>query len=191
MTIMRFLMAGEVNYRGDNKDLRAELFPGYQLFMSEANLRGVLDDMQLPKAIGGADPITLSEVNELAENVYNWDVDGRAVEQTAVSLAGVDSVCVAFLLQKWNEQLHKRLLRKYDTEHGAAVATNFGYDMGSYLGDFPLYGTGKTGPYAVGAGGFLDNREYLYTSDRLKGQVIDISNEIDLRIPPQAYRAAF
>lgn len=185
---MRFLMAGEVNYRGDNKDLRAELFPGYQLFLSEANLKSVVANMQLPKTTGGADVFTLSEIMEVAEEIYNWDLDGRAVEQSAVSLAGVDSVCVTSLLQKWNGQLHKRLLRKYDTDHGPAVAYNFGYDMGSYLGDFPGYGTGKAGPYAVGAGGFLDDREYLYTSDRLKGHPIDISHAIDLRIPPQAYR---
>jgi len=185
---MRFLMAGEVNYRGGNKDLRAECFPGYQLFMSEANLKGLVADMNLPRTVGGGDPFTLSEIMELAEEVYNWDVDGRAVECSAVSLAGVDPVCVTALLQKWNQQLHKKLLRKYDTDYGAAVSYNFGYDMGSYLGDFPGYGTGKTGPYAVGAGGFLDDREYLYTSNRLKGHPIDISHEIDLRIPPQTYR---
>ena len=185
---MRFLMAGEVNYRGDNRDLRASLFPGYNFFVSESNLRAVLAACQLPKAVGGGDAITLSEVNEIAEEVYQWDVDGRAVEQTATTLAGVDPVCVNALLLKWNQQLHKRLLRKYDTEFGPAVSYNFGYDKGSELGDFPLYGTGKVGPYAVGAGGFLDDREYLYTSDRLKGRPIDISHEIDLRIPTQAYR---
>ena len=182
-------MAGEVNYRGDNKDLRAECFPGYQLFMSESNLKGVVQNMQLPKTVGGGDPFALSEVMELAEQVYDWDIDGRAVERTAVSLAGVDPVCITALLEKWNQQLTKKLARKHDTDFGPAVQYSFGYDMGSYLGDFPGYGTGKTGPYAVGAGGFLDDRDYHYTSNRLKGRPIDISHEIDLRIPPQVYRA--
>ena len=185
---MRFLMAGEVNYRGDNKDLRADLFPGYQSFLSESNLKAVLEGVNLPKTTGGTDPITLSEVNEMAEQVYAWDIDGRAVERSAVSLSGVDPVCVHALVQKWNQQLHKKIYRKYDTEHGQAVSYNFQYDMGSYLGDVPMYSTGKTGPHAEGAGGFLDDRQYAYTSNRLKSRPIDISHAVDLRIPAQAYR---
>ena len=88
-------MAGEVNYRGDNKDLRADLFPGYQSFLSEGNLKAVLEGVNLPKTAGNTDPITLSEMNEMAEQVYAWDVDRRAVERSAVSLSGVISITLS------------------------------------------------------------------------------------------------
>ena len=183
MPVVRKTIA-PVDFRPGNRDLHAELHPAENAFTAQANLDAVLQGMQLPPAVDGSVPIKADQIAEIARQVYDMDSEGRAIESASVGLAGNDWPALKHLLDRWNAELARRVSEAWDTDFGPHVAYAFGYDMGGYLQEKPLWGEGKTGPYADGAGGFVDSRMADYTTNRRKGRPIEIDRPLDLSAQP-------
>lgn len=173
-----------VEFRPGNGDLNAELHPAKTAFFSEENMRAVIKGMAIPPAVDGSTALKPNELDEIARQVYEMDDEGRAQESQAVGISGNDWGVLKGLLDKWNAVLVRRISQAWDTNFGPHVSYAFGWDMGSYLGDHPLWGEGKAGPYADGAGGFIDSRQVDYTANRRKGRPIPVDRYLDLSAQP-------
>lgn len=173
-----------MSLRPGNDLLGAELYPARHVFLSEENIAGLLDVLKLPNAVDSAAPLQPSQIMMDAAAVYDMDSDGRAAESGCVCLQGSDPAQVQLLVDRWNAQLARRLLERWDTDYGPHVSYAYGYDVTKFadarqaaLTDdgqvAGTWGTDKRGRYADGAGGFIDSRDVQYTSNRLKGRPLE------------------
>ena len=100
-------MAGEVNYRGDNKDLRADLFPGYQSFLSESNLKSVLEsagsslESVVKTTVFLTDMAQFAEMNAVYAEFFTSEFPARsAIQVAALPKGGIVEVEAIAVLQR-------------------------------------------------------------------------------------------
>jgi hypothetical protein len=150
------------------------------MFLSEENIKTLTGSLQLPKALDGSNSISFSQANEMALQVYDMDSEGQAAERLAVTPVGTDVAVVACLVDRWNQQLARRIAERYEADFGPAVNYDFQYQIASYLGEAPLWSTGKTGEYADGAGELVRHNAYTMTSNRIRGRPLNMYRFIDV-----------
>ena len=179
---------GSIHIRPGNDELMAQLHPARKAFLGEENILATLGALNLPKTVDASQPLELQQARVLAEQVYEMDTDGRALESASVTPAGPDGGVVQSLVQRWNATLSRRLRDLWETDYSPEISYNFGYDVAAFMGDAAIWAEGKNGQYAEGAGGFVDSRMVDYTSNRLRGRPIETYNFLGPQvIMPQDY----